>query len=80
MSRPSVANRSQAYAFGAHLENRNQPHLEWTLDGKGASDALRDERFDAGLVPAEIGKCDVEHDDQQRSTHDAKEDTEETLT
>ena len=69
---------AQANAFGAHFDDRNQLQLERTLDDEGASDALRDERFDAALVPAEIAKRDVEHDGKQCSTDDAKEDTEET--
>src|SRR5688572_18975975 len=75
----SARHVAQANAFGAQLENRNQRQLEWTFDGKRASDAFRDERFDAGLVPAEIAKRDVEHDRKQYSTYDAEEDTEETL-
>jgi hypothetical protein len=63
----------------AHIDDRHQPDLQWTVDGEGASDSAGDQGLDAGLVPAEIAEGDIEHDDKQHRTHDAKEDTEETL-
>ena len=45
---------------------------------KGRPDLLRDEGLDAALVSTQIGESEVEHDREEHSSHDGKNDDDET--
>ena len=67
---------AQANAFGTHVDNREYVELEGAINDKRPAGTLRDQRFDASLVPTEIAKREVQRDSQQHGADNAKKESE----